>query len=1072
MKRKVYLALLACLCSAFAWSQTRQVTGRVVSDSSQSLSGVNVSVKGTTTTVSTNQNGQYTINIPNRDNVVLTFSSVGYTTQDVPVGNRSVVDVTLAIASSSLNDVVVIGYQTVRRRDVSGTVSSIQAKDLEKIPVSSAAEALTGRLPGVQVMTTDGAPGADIVIRVRGGGSITQDNSPLYIVDGFPVSNINDISPSDIASIDILKDAATAAIYGARGANGVVIVTTKSAKAGKTTVSYNGWGQARTLPRELEVLSPYQYVLAQYEYAKLRNDTSNFTKYFGVYDDIELYKNQQGTNWQDKLFGSTKISQQHDLSITGGTAKTKIGLTVTNNKDQGLQPGSGYMRNYLNLKLNHQISDALKFDFASRFTHTVVDGAGTSGSASVRVGDAITTRPVNGIADQIVFDPNAATSDDQYEQFLKSVIDPLTLTAQDYRKRVNKVLNLNAAVSWSATDNLSFRSEFGTDFNFGRTKRFWGPLTNEASKNSGLPLGDLTLSESRGLRWTNTASYRLIRGDQHDFNFLAGQEILSSGAGNTDFTRSIKFSLNTQPDALFANMQNGITDQHRTSVNASTKTASYFGRVIYQFDRKYIINLTGRFDGSTNFAPGKQWGFFPAASFAWRVSDEDFMQDVSFVSDLKFRFSYGAAGNDRIGRNQWRSVWNLATNRPIGFDDVQQPYYVPNGNLPNPDIKWETTITRNLGLDFGLFKNRLNGTLDVYWNTTKDLLLASAIPQTTGYTTQFQNVGQTSNKGVDLGLNATLVSKKDFELTANFNIGINKARIDKLNGVEENQINSNWASTDLKTQDDYRLRVGQTIGLMYGYETDGWYTSDDFSSYNPTTRTYTLKPGVPNVGAFMGGISLRPGVLKLKDLDSSGVIDAKDRTVIGHALPKHSGGFGINGRFKNFDFLAFFNWMYGNQVYNTGKISFNMYYRTTWGNMLNTMNYDNRYHYIDGNGNMVTDLTELAKLNANAKVWSPFSMGNASPVFHSWAVEDGSFLRLQNISLGYSLPQKMISKLYMTRLRVYFTVYNAFLWTSYSGYDPEVSSTRSDGYSQLVPGVDYSAYPKSRNYTAGINVTF
>jgi hypothetical protein len=259
---------------------------------------------------------------------------------------------------------------------------------------------------------------------------------------------------------------------------------------------------------------------------------------------------------------------------------------------------------------------------------------------------------------------------------------------------------------------------------------------------------------------------------------------------------------------------------------------------------------------------------------------------------------------------------------------------------------------------------------------------------------------------------------------------------------------------------------------MYGYETDGWYTSDDFSSYNASNNTYTLKPGVPNVGAFMGGISLRPGVLKLKDLDSSGVIDAKDRTVIGHALPKHSGGFGINGRFKNFDFLAFFNWMYGNQVYNTGKISFNMYYRTTWGNMLNTMNYDNRYHYIDGNGNMVTDLTELAKLNANAKVWSPFSMGNASPVFHSWAVEDGSFLRLQNISLGYSLPQKMISKLYMTRLRVYFTVYNAFLWTSYSGYDPEVSSTRSDGYSQLVPGVDYSAYPKSRNYTAGINVTF
>ena len=1075
MKRSIYLALIACLFSAFSWGQNRQVTGQVMSDSSKPLGGVNVSVKGTSTAVSTNEEGQFSISIPNRDNVVLTFSSVGYTTQDLSVGNKRVVNVTLNATANAMEEVVVqIGYQGIKRKDVSGTVSSIQAKDLEKIPVSSAAEALTGRLPGVQVLTTDGAPGADIVIRVRGGGSITQDNSPLYIVDGFPVNNINDIAPSDIASIDILKDAATAAIYGARGANGVVIVTTKSARAGKTTISYSGWVQARTLPKELDVLNPYQYVLAQYEYARLRSqtDVDNFTKYFGVYDDLELYKNQQGTDWQKELFGSAKISQQHSLSITGGTDKTKIALTLTNNKDQGLMPGSGYLRNYMNLKLNHQISNALKFDFATRFTHTVVDGAGTSGSASVRVGDAITTRPVNGIADQIVFDPNGATSDDQYEQFLKSVIDPVALTAQDYRQRINKVLNLNAAVTWSITKNISFRSEFGTDFNFGQSKRFWGPLTNEASKNGGLPLGDLTISETRGLRWTNTATYLLRKGDKHDFNFLLGQEILSSGAGNTDFTRAIKFSENTSPDALFANMENGTTDQHSTQIGGINKTASFFGRVIYQFNRRYIINLTGRYDGSTNFSPERQWGFFPAGSFAWRMSEEDFMQNVNFVSDLKLRFSYGAAGNDRVGRNQWRSVWNLATSRPIGFGDIQQSYYVPNGNLPNPFIKWETTITRNLGMDFGLFNNRVYGTLDFYSNSVKDLLLASAIPQTTGYTTQFQNIGRTSNKGVDLGLNASLISKKDFTLSANFNIGVNKQKIDKLNGVDEMQINSSWASTDLKTQDDYRLRVGETLGLMYGYVTDGWYTSDDFSSYNSSTRTYTLKPGQPNVGAFMGGISLRPGVLKLKDLDSNGVIDAKDRTVIGHALPKHSGGFGFNARYKNFDFLAFFNWMYGNQVYNTGRVSFNMYYRTTYGNMLNTVNYDNRYHYIDANGNIVTDLAELAKLNANAKIWSPFSMGNASPVFHSWAVEDGSFLRLQNISLGYSLPKKLISRGYMSSLRIYFTVYNAFLWTNYSGYDPEVSSTRSDGYNQLVPGVDYSAYPKSRNYTAGINVTF
>jgi TonB-dependent starch-binding outer membrane protein SusC len=1073
MEKKFCLWLLACLLTASAWSQNRQVTGRVVSDGSQPLSGVNVSVKGTSTTVATNVNGQFSINIPARDNVVLTFSSVGYIPQDIHVGKKSVLEVKLSEANSSLNEVVVIGYQSVKRREVSGTVSSIQAKDLEKIPVASAAEAITGRMPGVQVVTTDGAPGADIVIRVRGGGSITQDNTPLYIVDGFPVSSISDISPSDIASIDVLKDAATAAIYGARGANGVVIITTKSAKAGKTTISYNAYAQARTLPKELKVLSPYEYVLAQYEYARTRSqsDVDNFSKYFGVYDDLELYKNQKGTDWQDKLFGTPRISQMHDFSITGGTAKTKIGLTVTNNKDEGLMPGSGYLRNYLNFKLNHQVSDALKFDFASRFTHTVVDGAGTSGGASVRIGDAITTRPVNGIADQIVIDPSGP--DDEYEQFLKSVIDPIALTAQDYRQRINKALNMNAAASWSILSNLTYRSEFGLDLNFGQSKRYYGPLTGESRNNGGnLPLGELTNSETRGLRWTNTVNYQLRKGEHHDFNFLAGQEIVTVGAGNSSFTRSKYFAENMKPESLFANMQLGTPDRQSTDIEAGAKTASFFGRMIYQFDRKYILNLTARYDGSSRFAPGKQWGLFPAASFAWRVSDEKFMRNLQPLSDLKLRLSYGEAGNDKIASDQWRVLYGPSDNRPIGFGDVAQSYYTySSSQLPNPSLKWETTVTRNAGIDFGLF-GRLNGTLDVYWNTTKDLLLASAIPPITGFTTQLQNVGQTSNRGVELGLTGDIINKKDFSLSANFNIGMNRARIDKLNGLEENQVNSNWAGTDLKTQDDYRLRVGQTIGLMYGYVTDGFYKVEDFQSYDPVTKAYTLKAGVPNIGAFMGGISLRPGILKLRDLDSNGKIDANDRTVIGHALPKHSGGFGVNATFKNFDFLAFFNWMYGNQVYNTGKISFNMYYRTSYGNMLNTMNYDNRFKYIDASGNLVTDLGELQKLNANATIWSPFSMGNAAPVFHSWAVEDGSFLRLQNISLGYSLPKKMISHLYMSKLRVYFTVYNAFLWTNYTGYDPEVSVTRSGGYSQLTPGVDFSGYPKSRNYTAGINVTF
>lgn len=1072
MNKSVLLSLLMLVTTSL-FAQTRQVKGTVMDDAGAPLTGVTITLQGTTVATQTNANGEFSIQVPATGSPVLVFTAIGFNTLNQAVTGNTL-NVALVKNVVSGEEVVVIGYQSIKRRDVSGTVSSIQGKDLEKIPVSSAAEALTGKLPGVQVMPIDGAPGAEIVIRVRGGGSITQDNSPLYIVDGFPVNSLNDISPSDIASIDILKDAATAAIYGARGANGVVIITTKSAKSGKTLISYNGFAQARTLARELKVLSPYEFVLAQYEYAKLRSqsDADNFTKYFGVYDDIELYKNQKGTNWQRELFGQPRLSQQHDFSVTGGTAKTKFGLTVTNNKDEGIMIGSGYLRNYLNFKLNHQISNKLKLDFASRFTHTVVDGAGTSGGSSIRVSDAVTTRPVNGIADQIVLDPNVM--DDDYDQFLKSLINPIALTKQDYRKRVNKRLNLNVAGSWAVMKGMSYRSEFGLDFDFGQNKRFYGPLTGESRNNGGnLPLGELTNSEIRGSRWTNTLNYIFDLAQRHNFNVLAGQEITVVGAGHTEFVRSKYFAANMLPEALFANMQLGTPDRQSTSIGKGAKTASFFGRVIYQLDRKYILDLTARADGSSRFAPGSQWGIFPAASFAWKMSEENFLKNVKSISELKLRLSYGSAGNDKISSDQWRVLYAPSDNRPIGFGDVAQPYYTySSSQLPNPNLKWETTITRNAGLDFGLFSNKLNGTLDVYWNTTKDLLLSSAIPPTTGFSTQLQNIGQTSNKGVELAFNTALFSKKDLNVSFNFNMGVNKARIDKLNDLQENQASSNWAGTDLKSQDDYRLRVGQTLGLMYGYVTDGYYSVDDFQSYNPITKVYTLKNGVPNIGSFMGGISVRPGILKIKDLDSNGVIDGNDRTIIGNALPKAFGGFGVNAAFKNFDFMAFFNWQYGNDVYNTGKISMNMYYRTTYGNLLNTMNYNDRFKYIDEQGNLVTDLEQLKTLNANAKIWSPFSMGNASPVFHSYAVEDGSFIRLQNISLGYSIPTKFISHLRMTKFRVYFTVYNAFLWTKYSGYDPEVSSTRSSGYSQLTPGVDFSAYPKSRNFTAGVNISF
>ncbi len=1047
------------------------VTGKILNNNNEPLFGASIVEKGTENKTLTNADGSFKMTVA-KPNATLLISHVGYQSKQITLTDNTSISVVLQQADKNLDEIVVIGYQSIRRKDLTGTVSSVSGAQLEKVPVASAAEALTGRMPGVQVTTVDGQPGAEIVIRVRGGGSITGSNDPLFIVDGFRVNGINDIAPSDIASIDVLKDAATAAIYGAAGANGVVIVTTKSAKGGKTTITYNGFAQARQLPRKLDVLSPYEFVLAQYEFARITNQTAvdNFSKYFGVYEDLELYKNIKGTDWQKELYGSPAWSQQHNISLTGGNDKTKFALNFTNNKEAGLIPTNSYSRNYVNFKLNHEVSKSIKVDANVRYTHPITNGAGSAGSANFRVGDGITTRPVNGIADMIIIDPG---SSDDYEQFLRNMINPIKLTQQDYRKRVSRVFNMNAGASWMITPTLTYRTEYSLGLSFAENRRYYGPLTS-VSRNEGgnLPLGEITQTRLQDYRFTNTLNYRFRKGLEHDLNFLIGQEVLARGKGFEEYNRAKYFNADVTPEKLFSTMGLGTPDIHTTTDIAPEKTASYFGRVIYQYNDRYIFNLTARYDGSTQFAPGKQWGLFPAASAAWRISSEEFMSKVPFITDLKLRASYGSVGNNNITSDQWRVLFAPSSTRPYGAGDVANPYYTYANplQLTNPDVKWETTITRNIGLDFSMLNNKLSGTLDFYHNTTKDLLVQSIIPSTTGFPFQQRNIGQTSNRGIELALTADIINKKDLQLSVNFNVGINRARIDKLDGVNERSYNSNWAGTDLKGIDDYRLYVGQTIGLMYGYETDGMYYVDDFDSYDAVNKKYILRDGVPKQD--LGGISLRPGVLKLKDRDGSGTVDPEDRTVIGSALPKATGGFGFNAMYKGFDLTAFFNWVYGNQIYNTGKISFNMQHRTTYGNMLNSVNYENRFHYIDAGGNQVTDLKELAALNPNPKIWTPFSMGNAAPYFHSWAVEDGSFLRLNNLQLGYSLPKKWISRVWMTKFRIYATVYNAFVWTKYSGYDPEVSTTRNSGYTQLVPGVDYSAFPKSRSYTAGVNVTF
>jgi TonB-linked SusC/RagA family outer membrane protein len=1074
-------------------AQKRTVTGTVKSDDGAALPGVSILEKGTTNGALTDAEGNYTIGI--QDNATLVFSFIGMKTQEVPTGTSNEISITMEADMATLEEVTVVdyGYFQVKKSDVTGSVSTLSAKDISRVPVTNVEQVLTGRLPGVRVTTSDGSPDSDVSIRIRGGGSITQSNAPLYIVDGLIVSSIRDIPPTDVESITVLKDAASTAIYGARGSNGVIVITTKKPMAGKTTISYNGFFQSKQLPkdRKYNVLSPYEFVLANYEYAKVRSeaDTKTFEKFYGKFDDLELYKQKKATDWQDELFGDPKMSQYHNISISGGTEKTRVSLSLTNNTDEGLMLYSGYKRNVANFKLDHEISKALRFEVSARITNAVTDGAGTStNNAQISIKEAVQTRPVNGLADEIDIDFGNVNSDDDFQSFMLGLVDPRELAKQDWRKRSRTNFVLNTGITWNVIKNLTLKSLFTSSTEHDETLRFYGPRTSESFNNGGnLPLGTKNYDRGNEFRWLNTLAYRLPNFGLHAIDFVGGYEI-TSAKGTRDFIRVEDFRLSITPQDMFANLALGRTDAQYARESTPVNRTGIFGRANYTFNDRYLLTATFRVDQSSVFSEKYRVGVFPAIAFAWKVKNEPFMSSVSAVDDLKLRASYGTTGNDDLPATASQFLFVVNTIRGPGWNNVENSYFTPDGTtLYNPELKWETTINRNIGLDFSLFKMRVSGSLDAYFNSTRDLLLDSAIPPNTGFQKQWNNIGETSNKGVELALTAFILDKSDLSISANFNIGVNRSKIVELDGTDDRFERSNWASTDLNNINDFYFKEGGSIGDIYGYETGGMYTVDDFEEYNEADNKYTLKSGVPGSGGVVGNTNLRPGFLKIKDQKTvdtdgdgkfdagDGIIDANDRKVIGNTLPKFQGGFGFDVRYKNFDLSAFFNYQYGNDVYNASKIQYTQFRRVSNGNLLNDMRSDKRFTYIDVTGEytgtpgeVVTDLEQLGEMNAGKTMWSPLSHGIAGAVVHSWAIEDGSFVRLNNLSVGYSIPTAVISKIHMTRCRFYVTGSNLHVWTKYSGYDPEVS-TRGTG---LTQGVDFSSFPKNRSYTVGVEVSF
>ncbi|MCJ8210829.1 TonB-dependent receptor [Mucilaginibacter sp. RS28] len=1079
MIKSLLKVCILMLLSKVAWAQTRQITGQIIDqETNDPIVGASVLIKGTTRGTQTDISGRFKLSVP-EGNTTLVIRYLGYKAKEVNVsGNQSQVNIKLQGDAQQLNEVVAVGFATVKRRDLTGSVSSVTAKQLRDIPVASAGQALQGRLAGVQVTSSEGSPDADIKIRVRGGGSITQDNSPLYIIDGVQVENgLNSISPQDIESIDVLKDAASTSIYGARGANGVVIITTKGGHEQKTTVNYNGYVGVSNLARELKVLNPYDFVVYQYERNRFSpsTDSTQYIKNYGrSFDSLSRFKSVPFVDWQKKALGRQALQQQHNISINGGTRTTQFNLSYTNDQHEGTVLNSDYVRNLLNFRFDHNVSDKFKVGFNARYNSQVVNGAGTSnasGSTYNNLRNAVKYRPfnLNGAADDVIDqayldETNAAGNN-------LGVLSPILNANSQYRKNYQTVTNLNGYINYTINKYFSFKSTLGFDFTNQKQNSFDDVYTANARINgNGQPLAGTLNTSINTMDLSNVITFNnaAAKSKHHDINVLIGNEFYNYHTESLNNQFKL-FPIGIDPVTALNQLNLGtIVPSYPQNTYATSHLLSFFGRGNYTLDKKYYFTFTLRADGSSKFAPGKQWGYFPSGSFAWRVSDESFMKNVKAISDLKLRLSYGTSGNNRIADYLFTPAFSA--NSFYGLNESTTAVgFVPN-YLPNPNLKWETTVSKNVGVDFGILNNRIQVSLDAYRNTTNDLLINVPVATSSGYATQLRNVGKTQNQGAEVQLNATIIQKKSFTWTTNFNVSYNENKVLALAPGQTSYLQgSGWGVSGQPA--DFIVKVGQPVGSVWGYVSDGFYKVDDFN-YNAATQTYTLKPGVVDPSKVIG--VAQPGLVKFKDVNGDGVITDADKTVIGHTIPKITGGLNQQFTYKGIDLSVFVNFQLKGQVLNANKIEFTNGY-TTNTNLLAQV--ADRWKTIDGSGNLVQRVTngvvtgiapdQLAALNANAKYSIPVT-GSAAFYPTSSAVENASFLRLNNITLGYTFRGEFLKRIKVSKLRVYATGNNLGLITPYTGYDPDVNARRG---TPVTPGVDYSAYPRSRTYLFGVNLS-
>ena len=1079
--RTTLLLCLLLVCGQVSAQTTAK--GTVTDATGEPVIGATVVEKGNAKNAAvTDFDGNFTLKLQKSKTIVVSY--IGMVTQEVTATGGDL-KITLQDDNASLEEVVVVGYTSKARKDLTGSVGSVSGAKLAVVPVSSAAEALQGKIAGVQITTTDGQPGADINIRVRGATSVTSENRPLFIIDGFEADNINDIPPTDIASIDVLKDASLTAIYGARGGNGVVVVTTKSAQAGKVQVSFNGRLQLSHISKTLDLMNTQEFVRYQWDRAAAGSTRSNAAKYFrgnfGNRDDMDVYSRAITHDWQDEVMGNTPLSYSANVTVGGGNDKLRFNISATQSDDRGIIMDTGVRRFNLNTKIVAQITKNLTLNYNPKFTYRRDIGAGGSRVGTGGIIDVLRYRPTNGLREFAWWDPRTVDPDDEA---IFAYTNPVSDIGQNQRKQHQYSYVNQVSLDWKPIKGLTLKTEFAHSMSFRDNNQFYGFMTKTGQSNNNLPVANITNRRAQSYTWTNTAAYDLTIKDNHNLSFLLGQEIHDSQY-KQDYMQNRYFGRDISAQEAWNNMTLGNAYQSTSALSTSDRMASFFGQASYNYMHKYLLSVTMRADGSTYFAPGNQWGYFPSVSAGWVISQEKFMKNVKWVNNLKLRFAIGLSGNNRIGADRWRYLYAINATGGPGFGESTtdgEKFYASSDSkvLPNPDIKWETTLTRNLAMDISLFDSRLTITPEIYWNRTYDLLYDSPIPFTTGFETQTQNIGEVSNKGWELTVNGDILRGKDYVLSANFTLGHNKMIVEKLNGTVNILYNTSgqWSSSTGSTTGDYQLKVGQELGQFWGFVYDGLYRFDEFEFDSNQNFLAVPKEGTVSMDNVMNtsnsGNATLPGKIKFKDLNGDGIIDDNDKTVIGNTNPAFQGGFGLSGQWKNFDFTANFTYMVDFDLYNATAFALSSAgttSNTTFTNVLSDFkdgwtytrptDYENLYknYYDDG----ATD--EYMQLNANRTLWNPADINNNA--LFSYFVEDGSFLRCSDITLGYTFPSKLTKKAGLSKVRLYLSTSNLFIITNYSGYDPEV-----DIQTGLAPNMDYNRYPRSRNFVFGANINF